>query len=330
MTALSANLRTVPFAIRGEVSALSSELRKGGAEPGARAYTRPMGGWLATFGKLGPDGGIVPTVDRDGQVFEAARELGRIDWSPYLKGGKWNDTHDDKVIVGLPVSLEFHDGTTPLSKSHGKIGFWTTGRLFDRNDPSSWDGLGRRPTAHEFERADHFWSLAHLLKGLPRPIGLSAHGAYAASPCGKRIVYARVDEAAVCELPKNPDATLEALEKAVRAPDLLEVLAKGSRVPTAGGKPCGRCSCPPGACDGLLRKAVTAGGGTVPEDLEGVRGRPIVGPTTPDPDESVKGAQREALIERLQSRFLIDRPTAERWIAYWFRYHYSGENADKR
>lgn len=254
--------------------------------------TRPLGGWLMTYGKIGPDGGVVPTVDRDGHTVEAARELGHIDWDPYVKGGKWNDTHDENIIVGVPETLEFHDGTTPLSKAHGKVGFWTTGHLFDRQDPQSWANLGRTPRADEFDRADHFWGLAHLLKGTPRPIGLSAHGGMALSPCRRRITFARVDAAAVCELPVNPDATLEPLELARRSP--LAFLRKGM----IGAAPCGACRCAPGSCDGLLRKGGTTTASiaaAVPEDLEG-------------------GDDAEAAIRAIMARNNVTRAVATRWL----------------
>ncbi len=222
--------------------------------------SRMMGGWLTTFGHIGPDGGIVPTIDRDEQTMDAARELGHIDWSAYIKGGRWNDTHVEGCYVGLPETLEFHDGTTELSKAHGKVGFWTTGRLFDRRDPSSWQGLTgadgqpRDPTSHELDRADHFWRVADILKGTPRTLGLSAHGRMALSPCRKRILYCEIPEAAVCELPVNPDATLEPLALARRG-GLLE-LRKGA-IGTFEPTPCGRCSCPPGVCGRLPRHRPT-------------------------------------------------------------------------
>lgn len=201
-----------PFALVGRLSPLRKAAQ-------ARR-SRPMGGWLATYGKIGPTGGIIPTTDRDDQVFEAARSLGQIDWSAYQKGGRWNDTHNEAILVGIPTSLEFHPETSDLAKSHGKVGFFTTGHLFDRADPGSWEGLGRRPTGEEFQRADYFWGLANLLKGEPRTLALSAHGLMATAPDDKsRIVFAIIRQAAVCEVPVNPDATLEILEHS-RSPSL--------------------------------------------------------------------------------------------------------------
>ncbi len=293
---LLSDAHITPFALSGSVLPLLALAKSAGA---SRPPARPLGGWLMTYGKIGPDGGIVPTVDRDGHTVEAARQLGHIDWSTYLKGGRWNDTHDEKVIVGTPTTLEFHDGTTALSKAHGKVGFWTTGHLFARNDPASWEGLGRTPTPHEFDRADHFWDTAHLLKGTPRPIGLSAHGLMALSPCRKRIIFAKVTDAAMCELPVNPDATVEPLELAVRTASLA-FLRKGM----VGADACRTCRCPPGACEGLLRKGgVTTGtlAAATPEDLEGA---PHGG-----------GAQAGDVVTLIMQRNHVDRATAERWMA---------------
>lgn len=282
------------FALTGSVLPLVALAKSAGAP---RAPSRPLGGWLMTYGKLGPDGGIVPTVDRDGHTVEAARQLGNIDWSTYLREGRWNDTHDEEVLVGIPSTLEFHDGTTALSKSHGKVGFWTTGHLFDRRDPASWAGLGRSPRPVELERADHFWETAHLLKGTPRPIGLSAHGLMALSPCRKRIIYAKVTAAAVCELPVNPDTTLEPLELAVDGSPLA-FLRKGM----VGADPCRSCRCPAGACANLLRKGgVTAGAlaSVTPEDLEG---------------SPARGDGVSDLVDAIMKRHHVDRATAERWV----------------
>ena len=284
------------FSLSGHLLPLSA-LRKAVGAP--RPPSRPLGGWLMTYGKIGPDGGIVPTVDRDGHTVEAARQLGHIDWSVYLKGGRWNDTHDESVVVGIPETLEFHDGTTALSKAHGKVGFWTTGRIIDPADPTSWAELNRTPTPREFERADHFWAAAHMLKGSPRPLGLSAHGKMALSPCQKRIIYAEVTDAAVCETPVNPDATLEPMELAVRGSPLA-FLRKGM----VGAQACRTCRCPPGACEGLLRKAgTTAGslGALAPEDLEGAARQ--AKPST------------SSLVELIMQRSGVDRATAMRWVA---------------
>ena len=256
-----------------------------------------MAGWGIVYALLGPDGGIVPVTDRDDQVFDAARQLGLIDWSGYLTKGVWNDTHDEAITVGLPETLEFHDDTTELAKAHGKVGYWTTGHLLDRDDPTSWDLLGRTPRPHELDRADYFWDTAHLLKGTPRPIAFSAHGSMRLSPCRKRITYAKVDAFALCDTPINPGATAEPMQLGRRSP--VEILRKA----VVGGDPCRSCRCPPGACQGLLRKGTGAGLSALdlapltPENLEA---HAITLP--PDP-----------LVQSVMDRARVDRETAERW-----------------
>lgn len=218
------------FALSGSVAPLA----KG---DGAYMPRRRLGGWLATYGKLSPSGGLVPTEDREGHTFEAARTFGGIDFSEYRKRGLWNDTHhfNGQAFVGVPTVLEHHDEESPLAKSHGKVGWWTEGHLWDREDPRSWtDFTDYVPNETDFERADYYWKAANLLKGVPRDLGFSAHGKMLLSPCGKRIIWAAVTECAVCELPQNPDATAQLLTLAVKVtPRML------------GADPCDRCSCPP-------------------------------------------------------------------------------------
>jgi hypothetical protein len=267
-----------PFVMDGVIV----PLRKAGTD--TRSFTRPMGGWLMTYGKMMPDGKVVETKDRDGHVVEAAREVGMIDFTEYRKGGLWNDTHDESVIVGIPTALEFHGVESPMAKSHGKVGWYTEGHLFDRHDPRSWAGLRgangrpRTPTPHELDRADHFHRLANLLKGTPRPLGLSAHGQMMLTP-ENRIVWAKVPAAAVCELPVNPDATLEPLMKAMRGVPLHEVLAKSVNAATLAA--------------------------AVPQDLEGVDS---------DAASSAGISDKEQLLQFLMDSYKITRPEAVRWI----------------
>jgi len=259
--------------------------------------SRPLGGWLMTYGKIGPSGGIVPTVDRQGHIVEAARELGHIDWSEYLKGGRWNDTHlkDEATgrhlaLVGLPSVLEFHDGTTELAKAHRKVGFWTAGHLFDRNDPASWSAYGDYvPTPHDLDRSDYFWDLAQLLKGTPRPLGLSAEGDMALDDSGTRIVFARVRQAAVCELPQNPDTTLEPMQLGLPGPLLdtpLQIMAKAIAVAQ-------------GSEGVSTENAATRA--VVPEDLEGA-------------PASTPKAKFDRLVAILMERYSISESTARTWI----------------
>lgn len=302
------------FKIAGAVTPLIGLRKAVGSETGGWVPTRPMGGWLMTYGKIGPDGGVVPTVDRDGHTAEAARQLGLIDWSGYLKGRRWNDTHSDRV-VGLAHTLEFHDGSTDLSKAHRKVGFWTTGHLFDRDDPQSFGDYS--PTDEELAKADHFWSLAHILQGTPRPIGLSAEGLMALSKCRRRIIYAQVDQAAVCEVPVNPDATLEPMELArLLEGSPLAFLRKGM----VGASPCGKCSCPPDACRGMFKAVHHAGAvpNVVPEDLEG-KAADTAGPSP-----------TERLILRIMQRFEVDRATAMRWLRLYLARRNKEASGDAR
>jgi hypothetical protein len=230
--------------------------------------TRPLGGWLIPYGTVGlGQPGVTPIRDRDDQLFEAAATIGMIDFSDYLKKGRWNDTHrkrsedGPKVIVGAPRDLEFHGPESELAKAHGKVGFWTEGFLFDRADPRSWLQIGHTPTSQELDRADYFWKLANLLKGTPRQIGLSAEGKMLSSPCGKRIIWAKVTDSAVCDVPVNPFATVQPLQ-----------LARPIRREMLTASPCDDCRCPPGArCQvrdlskGVVSDSMSA---IAPQDLE--------------------------------------------------------------
>lgn len=255
-------------------------------------------------------------MDREKQWFEAAQALGQIDFSEYLAKGRWNDTHlwDDKantgVMVGIPTELEYHDETSPLAKAHRKVGWWTEGHLFDRHDPESWTRFGAEPTAEDLDRADYYWQLGQLLKGTPRALGISAHGKMLLSPCGKRIIWAKVQHAAVCEVPQNPDSLLYPLRMAVPIHRTM-----------VGANPCESCACPPGACRDLrLLKATTAGtmAATVPEDLE----QTTVGDG--DPELPERTSDTEIRVERLVKLLLERNPGTSRagvlkWVNSWLK-----------
>lgn len=275
--------------------------------------SRALGGWLATYAQLGENGEVVPTKDRQGHIFEAAGTLGRIDFTEYLKKGLWNDTHEP-IHVGVPTSLEFHglhEGGryTALSKAHGKLGWWTEGHLWDRNDPRSWTLFtDYEPTSTDLARADYYWGLVTMLKGLPRPLGFSADGEMLLSPCGERIIWARVRKNAVCEVPQNPDAAAFPLQLAVPGdrPLLPEMVGK---------RPCDSCRCPPGARCPVrpLQLAVTATEHTVPtpEDLEG-------SPKAKSPEDA-SGGDLEFLVQTICERQGCDRKTALRWVRSWLK-----------
>lgn len=335
---------SVSFAFNGSVVPLA----KGEALSGDYRPSRPLGGWLVTYGTINADGTVTPVVDRQGHTFDAAaKALGSIDWTQYLAKGLWNDTHLKDVaswadagtkrsativdetpthvraqdptnpeqvwelphgsfarekrrrVVGHGMRLEYHDATSPLAKAHGKVGFWTEGHLWDRNDPRSWTLAGAyEPTSADLDRADHFWALATMLKGVPRPIGFSADGKMLLSPCGTRIIWARVNESAVCELPQNPHAVALPLELSVPLGGA-SVLARA----------CDTCRCPPGArcvpTAAALAKAVTPSAPPVPEDLE--------------PDVHGDTGETTTLIRLIVDRYHVSEAHAKRWVTRYYR-----------
>ena len=192
-----------PFAFRISGALVARTLRKA-----ITNRTRPLEGWLFAFGILGPNGGVIPTTDRDGQFTDAASAPGKVDVTEYLKKGLWNDTHNRNVIVGRSDGLEFHDGTTPLSLSHQKIGYYTAGHLFDPSNPVTFGDYS--PTPFDLERSDYYWELANeTLSGGPRSLAFSADGWMWCDQTGTHIVRARIDQSAICETPVNPLCTAE-------------------------------------------------------------------------------------------------------------------------
>lgn len=211
------------FRVDGEVMPLVyGALSKAVPTGGLYVPKRALGGWLMTYGKIGLDGKVIRTRDREGHVMVAAKQLGSVDVRPYVESGLWNDTHlvngatSKKMMVGVPSVIEFHDGTTPLSKAHRKVGYWTAGHLYDRAEPDSWRLYGDYvPTPVDLDRADYLWAHAQMFKGTPRTLGFSAEGEmYEAEG---EILWARLTGAAVCVVPQNPDTTAEVLAKAVHA-----------------------------------------------------------------------------------------------------------------
>lgn len=239
-------------------------LRKASAGVEGHEPSRALGGWATTYGKLGPDGQVIPTWDRDDQVMDAARELEGIDWSTYLRGGGgfWNDTHiggragDRQIKVGIGTALGFHGPGSELAQDHGKVGWWTAGHLWDRNDPNSWSlYTDYRPTPQDLDRADYFWDLATgPLRGADRTLGFSVDGLMRTSPCRRRIIWAAVQEVALAVGPANPDCTVEVLHKAQGVAQGFDFLRPGLIGADALPAECGRCRCPPGVC-GLARVA---------------------------------------------------------------------------
>ena len=305
----------------------------------AHRPTRQMAGWLTTYGKLAPDGSVIPTRDRDEQTMEAARDLGSIDWSSYIRGGLWNDHHRARlpdgswpasapgpagveVFVGVPTGLDFHDGTTPLSRAHGKVGFFTTGHLFDRNDPSSWQlYTDHVPTMEDLDRADALWEIAQILDGTGASLGLSAHGSAALSDCRRRILSATITQAAVVTGPRNPDSTLD-LVKGGEGVEVDILAALGRARPMERVSACGRCSC-------KERCAVLVKGGMSPPAMpsSATSNQPDNGVTSDAPSmsdlvpEDLEGSvtsriaeMRKVIILRMQERTGCDEATATRWL----------------
>lgn len=269
---------------------------------------RQLAGFATTYAVVDADGNLHESWDRDGQVMEAAKAANMIDWSMYLRGGMWNDTHiaplpngamprvyqgRDPVYVGVPQGLEFCAPGSEMAKAHRKVGWFTWGHLFDRRDPDSW----RRHTEHypspdELDRSDYFWDTADLLKDTGRTLGFSMHGLMATSPCGTRIIWAKSNGLAVCELPSNPASTAEAREllkaQLGERPSLEQALgrAKPDR------SPCGRCSCPPGVCGVQLRKASPA--------------------SAKRQQKADFAERRDAIVQAMIDRFGLDEATAVR------------------
>lgn len=249
-----------PFQLLGT----AEPLRKASAGVDGHEPSRALGGWATTYGKLGADGQVIPTWDRDDQVMDAARELEGIDWSAYLRGGGgfWNDTHiggragDRQIKVGIGTALGFHGPGSELAQDHGKVGWWTAGHLWDRADPSSWTlYTDYRPTPQDLDRADYFWDLATgPLRGADRTLGFSVDGLMRTSPCRRRIIWAAVQEVALAVGPANPDCTVEVLHKAQGVAQGFDFLRPGLIGFDALPAECGRCRCPPGVC-GLARMA---------------------------------------------------------------------------
>lgn len=336
-----------PFGIGGVIST-AVELVKG--NPSGHVPKRQLRGWLTTYGHLTDDGTVVPTVDREGQINEAAAQLGMIDWSAYVRNGLWNEGHraplphgrfprkvkgNIAVYVGVPTSLTFHDGTTELSRSHRKVGFHTGGHLFDRNDPRSWtDYTDHVPTERELRKADELWEIAEAVKGTPASLAFSAHGLMAQSKCKRRIVWATISQAAIVTVPINPDCDAEAVEMVKGligdSGDPLDIIGR-SKVGDSTPSPCGRCSCAPGLCEGLRRmvKGSVSPSGVV---------LPVTGsnPTQGSSDElgDADIANRTRSFDRLIRAIMeqnpdIDQDTAIRWIEMWVDHRKSRREAEE-
>jgi len=288
------------------------------------APTRPMAGWATVWAQILPDGTLVPVIDRDEQTMDCAAELAGIDWSAYLQRsrGFWNDCHKGNIPgnraikVGMGRILQFHDADSPFAREHGKVGWWTAGHLWDRADPASWQlYTDYIPTSIDLDRADAYWRMAQQLDGTERPLGFSVDGRMRTSPCGKRIIWARVEEIALAPGPSNPACTVEPL--AVLAKASKELGAQGLAFLPAGliGRnatpdACGTCSCGPNAC-GLRRLVKSDSGDVAPMAVESHGGAVAEQPVAPPPTDLRR------LLARVRKRYGLDEPGAIRALRHF-------------
>lgn len=213
-------------------------MNKGGS---LSPYSRPLEGWATTYGVVGEDGQVIPTVDRENEVMLAASKPGMVDYSRYLSHGFLNDAHSARLI-GIPQSARFVGLSDPLANEQSKVGYYTDGHLVARGEPNSWlslDGSQRfrmakdgtvsnkpyEPTPEEFDKADHYFETGRDLQRGGRVLGFSLQGKKATrpGPDGTReITYALWDQLAVLPYPHNYDATIESMGKGRgESPDVL-------------------------------------------------------------------------------------------------------------
>jgi hypothetical protein len=171
------------------------DLVKAASETHKGKEVRKLGGFLTTARR-----------DLDGQRMLAALEKGAIDFGPYREYGVWNDNHHHivngipfKITIGYPIALEFHKGK----------GWYTEGVLLD-DDPSGEGGLA-------VQRANYYWDLAKALERMKpqvnRSLGLSVEGSInKISADEEDIIKATVVNAAVAEVPKNPECAISILK----------------------------------------------------------------------------------------------------------------------
>ena len=289
--------------------------------------TRSMAGWATVWAMIGGDGALIPVVDRDNQTMDCAAELAGIDWTVYLQRGRgfWNDTHkggqpgNRQIKLGIGRTLQFHDAASPFAQEHRKVGWWTEGHLWDRDDSDSWRlYTDYQPTALDLERADAFWKVARYLDGSGRPLGFSVDGRMRTSACGRRIIWARVDEIALALGPSNPACTVEPQAPLAKAVDMVgEGLSRlpagliGAREAPAA---CGACSCGPNAC-GLRRLAKSNAADVAPMAPESAGGVVSIAPAVLTPEADAGGepvARLRRVIAVLRNRYRLDEPGARR------------------
>jgi len=144
---------------------------------GGEGDTMRMYGWAST-----------PALDSDQ---ERVVQEG-LDTTDLLNKGWINWNHQSEKIIGIPKVAEVRDRGQGLGK-----GLYT-----------EFDLLKDHSLAQEV------WTLSKSLKGTGRSLGLSLEGKKQLVDKGK-IVKAKVMNIAVCPNPRNPEATVEALVKAI-------------------------------------------------------------------------------------------------------------------
>jgi len=201
---------------------LAYTLTKAAIEPVQGVPMRKLGGFLTTAAK-----------DLMGQELIAAIDEKALDFSPYRKHGRWNDNHyvfnrdgsKYQVTVGFPTDLEFHKGK----------GWYTEGYLLP-DDPDLAD-------TEPLRRANYYWALAQIYHKHPelgKSLGFSIEGnTDEETPDKKKILKATVYNAAVTEVPINPECQatiLKSFQATYRAESIMkdrDDLIKGLSTTTA-------------------------------------------------------------------------------------------------
>lgn len=153
------------------------------------------GGETATERRIG---GICTTdgLDRQSEIVLADG----LDFEPFLKGGWFNDNHDDATdsVVGYPIRAEMKD------LGQGRKGWYVEGFML------KGDGT---------TRADKLWKLANSLQKTDRRLGFSVEGKILErDPENPHIVRkAVVSEVAITKCPVNTETSLAVLAKSLSA-----------------------------------------------------------------------------------------------------------------
>ena len=155
------------------------------------------------FEKAGADpskerriGGIVSTGDIDRQG-ERLIQTG-LDFSPFLKGGWFNDNHDrsTEALVGYPDLCELRE------LPDGEHGWYVEGYLLKGH-----------------QRSDNLWNIAQALQKSDRRLGFSVEGQIEERDATDPTVVrkATVREVAITRCPVNTNTGLDVLAKSLTA-----------------------------------------------------------------------------------------------------------------